>query len=85
MSKGMSVKDCVYEFMYIPVCACPHIFGGKGEKRREKEDRERKREVIFSTTLKNECSGSLFIMRQETHFSLLMNFNCNYQALVNHI
>lgn len=85
MMKGKSVKDCLYGFVYIPACACPHAFLGKGGKRREKEDREGKREVIFPTTLKNECSGSLVIMRQETHFSLLMNFNCNYQALVNHI
>lgn len=79
------MKDCVYGFMYIPACAWPHPFWGKGGKRREKEHREGKREVIFPTTLKNECSGSLVIMRQEACFSLLMNFNYNYQALVNHI
>lgn len=30
------------------------------------------------------CPGSLALLKQ-AHFLLLMNFNCNYRALVSHI
>ena len=89
--RGVCVCVHMYAHVCAPVCTCLPLHLGVGlwkyigewEKKGDKEGGKWK--INLFRTLKDGCSSLLVIVRQEAHFLLLMNFNCNYRTLVSHI
>ena len=89
--RGVCVCVHMYAHVCAPVCTCLPLHLGVGlwkyigewEKKGDKEGGKWK--INLFRTLKDGCSSLLVIVRQEAHFLLLMNFNCNFRTLVSHI